>query len=229
MFNYESAYLFAGIFYGLIWIYFFATRKDNRNQMIVISLFILALAPINVIWHGDYWKPPYVFGELFRFEDYLWGFAFGGVVSVSYETFFRKKLVAIKNRSRKREIIDLLVILSIIFSSMIILTSMMGINSIYSVSFSLLLITGYIIANRRDLIPNIFWSGVIATVIIFIFYIIWQYLYPGVFELYWKLPAMSNIFIYGIPIEELVWFFLAGMAIGPLDEFLFGFKTVKNH
>lgn len=228
MLNYESAYLFAGIFYGLIWIYFFATRKDYRKQMVIVSLFIVAMAPINIIWHGDYWNPPYVFGEVFRFEDFLWGFAFGGVTAVSYEAFFRKKLVKRIDRSLKQEIADLIVILLLIFVPMLVLTSFMELNSIYSVSISLALIILYMLFSRPDLLKNIIWSGIFATILIFIFYIIWQYLYPDVFKLYWHLPVISNITILGIPIEELVWFFLAGMAMGPLDEFLFGYKTIKK-
>ncbi len=29
--------------------------------MLVVGLFIVGLTPINVIWHGDYWDPLYVF------------------------------------------------------------------------------------------------------------------------------------------------------------------------
>lgn len=196
--------------------------------MLAISLFIVAMAPINIIWHGDYWKPFYVFGSIFRFEDFLWGFAFGGVTAVSYETFFRKRLVKAVDRSIKREIGNLATILLFIFTPMIILTNFLKVNSIYSISVSLFLIILYMLLKRPDLLKNSVWSGIFATILIFIFYIIWQYLYPGVFNLYWNLPSISKIQIFGIPIEELVWFFLAGMAMGPLDEFLFGYKTVKK-
>src|SRR3989338_6459320 len=39
----------------------------------------------------DYWDPLLVFGSTVGFEDFLYGFSIGGIASVLYEVFFKRR------------------------------------------------------------------------------------------------------------------------------------------
>ena len=223
---YQTAYLSAGVFYFFIWFVFFLLRKDLHKQMLIIGLFLIGTAPINVIWHGDYWAPPYVFGEIFRFEDFFWGFAFSGVVAVAYELLFAEKLKSFHRKSTVDSGIELLKIMLLIIGPLLVFSNIFHLNSIYSISISLVLILVYMYSRRPDLIRDSLWSGFFSFIFILVFYVAWQYPYPGVFERFWKLNEITGVLIFGIPIEELIWFFLAGAFIGPLYAFIVGDKIV---
>src|SRR3989338_6518961 len=156
---YQTAYLSAGVFYFFIWFVFFLLRKDLHKQMLIIGLFLIGTAPINVIWHGDYWAPPYVFGEIFRFEDFFWGFAFAGVVAVAYELLFAEKLKSFHRKSTVDSGIELLKIMLLIIGPLLVFSNIFHLNSIYSISISLVLILVYMYSRRPDLIRDSLWSG----------------------------------------------------------------------
>ena len=225
---YQTAYLSAGLFYFSIWLVFFLLRKDLREQMLVVGLFLVGTAPINVIWHGDYWNPPYLFGESFRFEDFFWGFAFAGVVAVAYEVVFAKHVQVAIPRSTWRIGAELLRVLALIVLPLIMLTNFLHVNSIYSISVALVITLLYMYSKRADLFRNMLWSGLFSFVFIFVVYFTWQYPYPEVFYRFWKMDAISGVLLFGIPVEELVWFSLAGAFIGPLYKFVSGAKEVSR-
>ncbi|KKU57731.1 MAG: hypothetical protein UX81_C0030G0003 [Parcubacteria group bacterium GW2011_GWA2_47_12] len=224
---YQTAYLSAGIFYMLIWLVFYLLRKDLHRQMLIVGLFLIGTAPINVIWHGDYWSPPYIFGELFRFEDFFWGFAFAGVAAVAYKVIFASELKLTQPKSFQSIAANLFRVLFLIIFPLVVLTNIFHINSIYSISIGLIFALLYMYRVRPDLIYDMLWSGLFSFIFILVFYIIWQYPYPEVFYRFWKLDAISGIMLLGIPVEELVWFFLAGAFIGPLYEFITGATVVR--
>ena len=224
---YQTAYFSAGLFYFAIWLALFFLRKDVHKQMLVVGLFLIGTAPINIIWHWDYWHPPYIFGNIFPFEDFFWGFAFAGVVAVAYEVIFRIRLKMSYRHCVKEIARELCILLGIIVSTLLVLSNIFHLNSIYAISVGLILVVWYMHTKRPDLMRDMFWSGIFSVVFVFIFYVVWQYPYPGVFERFWNMDAISGILILGIPLEELVWFFLAGMFVGPLYEFVTGAKVEK--
>ena len=56
---------------------------------------------------------------------------------------------------------------------------------------------------------------------------VWAPDFPGIIEQFWLLGNLSGFLIWGIPIEELGFYFAAGAFIAPLYEFLFEKKLVK--
>ncbi|KKU68318.1 MAG: hypothetical protein UX89_C0005G0032 [Parcubacteria group bacterium GW2011_GWA2_47_16] len=166
--------------------------------------------------------------KFFRFEDFFWGFAFAGVVSVAYEVVFFKCAQVAPRHNVWKVGGELLKLLALIVAHLIILTNVLHLNSIYSISISLVVTLLYMYSKRADLLRNMLWSGLLSFVFIFIFYFTWQYPYPEVFYRFWKMDAISGVLFFGIPIEELVWFFLAGAFIGPLYEFVTGAETVSR-
>jgi hypothetical protein len=53
----------------------------------------------------------------------------------------------------------------------------------------------------------------------FVFYLVPELIFPGWIENSWNFNMISGLTILRVPFEDLIWFFLAGLFIGPLYEY----------
>ena len=71
----------------------------------------------------------------------------------------------------------------------------------------------YIVADRKDLLYNALFSGLIITIVVFVIeQLFFVRLYPG--------AAATLTTLGGVPMEQLVWAAVVGFAIGPLYEYV---------
>ena len=103
-----------------------------------------------------------------------------------------------------------------------------GLNSIYSLIIALCVTTLILIYFRNDLIWDAIASGVLFGFITLVGFIIFTHLYPGIVEAWWKVENISGIFILGVPLEELLFSFALGAAVGPAYEFFVGLQFKKH-
>lgn len=79
----------------------------------------------------------------------------------------------------------------------------------------------YILLRRKDLVLDSIMSGVLTMAIGTAVYFILYAAYPNFIEKFWYLPNFwFSKLILGIPVGEYIWYFLVGMFIGPLYEYL---------
>lgn len=62
-------------------------------------------------------------------------------------------------------------------------------------------------------------TGAILVSLVFIFYPLLNIISPGWIEHFWLFQNIGYITVLNIPLEEIVWYFLAGIFIGPLYEY----------
>ena len=214
---YNQAYLIAALIFGAVWLVLFLIRPDLRREILSLSILAGILGPVSEHFYlKDYWQPQYFFPTSLRIEDFLAGFFLGGIAAVGYEVLWRKKHTCACNLS-SNWILPVAAITGII--SMVVLFHVFSINSIYSSIISFLLVAGIIYFKRPDLLNVGLGSGLILALTMFLFYLIYQGLFPGIIANWWKLGNISRILILGVPIEELLWGFSWGMVAGPLYEF----------
>jgi len=74
-----------------IWIVLFL-NKERRKDMLLLGLIAGVLAIFFGYYYAniDYWKPVYIIKN-FLFEDFYYGFIFGGISSEIYELVFNKR------------------------------------------------------------------------------------------------------------------------------------------
>lgn len=214
---YQSAYLIGALIFGLIWLGLFLARRDLRREIISLSFLAGILGPISEHFYSqDYWQPQYWFPASLRIEDFLAGFFLGGIGAVGYEVVWRK---------RHKCACDLkttwvLPVVSVAGIGLIILFFHgLGWNSIYSSIVAFLILGSVLLLIRSDLIPAAVGSGLVLSLVMFVFYVIYQQIYPGIIHQWWRLENISGILLLGIPVEELLWGFTWGMLAGPLYEF----------
>jgi len=214
-----------GIFF-IIWLALYIYRKKLRKEMLFMSILIAPLGPISQIFYlRDYWNPNYLFSIFgFGIEDILFGFFIGGIAAVIYEEFFIKKIK--KTKSETNSTIFILALIGL--ALFLILNLASKINSIYASSIGFIVIASIILFKRKDLIKNAIISGILVSLIMFIFYLIYLTIFPTIISNWWQLEKISGILIIGIPIEELLWGFAWGFLAGPFYEFWKGKKVIEK-
>ncbi len=89
-------------------------------------------------------------------------------------------------------------------------------NSLYAISISFLLLTGFIFYRR----PTFLFPGLITALLMMgIMWLFYRYfflrLYPDIIGKYWLSNALSGITLAKVPIEELIWAGSGALFIGP--------------
>ena len=80
---------------------------------------------------------------------------------------------------------------------------------------------------RKDLLLDAFFTGLLVTMVMLLFYLVLVLLVPNVFQTWWMLHNISGVFVGGIPLEELLWCFSWGFVAGPAYKFVHGIRFAK--
>jgi hypothetical protein len=227
--NYLYSYLIGILPLMIIWLFLFFWRKDTRKMMLMLS-FIFGIAGLIVdpIYALDWWFPKTLTGTMPGIESFLLGFAAAGITAVAYIEIFSKKLRSRKKKEESEKNINLLIITTLTLIIFVGCYSILGWNSYYS-SFPAFLIPLLIIYfKRKDLIIESLVSGILLTIISLLFYIIPEIVTPGWIESAWNFEMISGITFLKAPIEDLIWFFMTGLYIGPLYEYWQNKKLVNK-
>ncbi|MGD9276017.1 MAG: lycopene cyclase domain-containing protein [Candidatus Pacearchaeota archaeon] len=218
MVNYQYTYLIGVGIYFVIWLLLFIKRKDTRKEMLIISLLFGLIGPlVETIHIKDWWKPLTITNTPIGIEDFLFGFFIGGAASVIYLHLFNKK---IRKKDSKINLkfnysIPFLLATTLFFGSFFIFKLNTFISSLIALIIPILLIYYF----RKDLIKNSIISGILIWIVMIVGYTILDLITPGFFEKFWYFENIGKIMFLKIPLEEHIWFFLAGAFIGPLYEY----------
>jgi len=222
MVNYQYSYLILGIIFLIIWVILFLLKKDIRKEMLIISIiFGFAGLIVEPVYIQDWWSPLTITNTLIGIEDFLFGFVIGGIAATIYSHIFNKKIkikkINLKKGFKRNLNFGLFgaIFAILFFSSFYILKF----NSLHSslIAFGIGILTMYV--KRKDLIVNSILSGFLLLFIAFIVYTITGFITPGWVTTFWTFKNVPKIIFLGIPIDDIIWYFLAGAFIGPLYEY----------
>jgi hypothetical protein len=223
----KYAYLIGvGIFF-VPWLFFFFTRKDLRREMLLMSL-LVGLGTVFTEyywWTIDWWHPETITGTRVGIEDFLLGIANGGVAAVVYSYFFKKSHYKIPTDSNKSQALSVglltFAVLSFGFWGL-------RLTSFYACVGAMILGSILLFYFRKDLLLNGIYSGLIMLLLSFPPYLIGEALSPGFLDNSWHYSMLTNLRFLGIPIEDLIFYFLFGIWVGPLYELMFAKKQRKR-
>ncbi len=94
-----------------------------------------------------------------------------------------------------------------------------GLTSFWSSTIALLAIAGLIFYFRQDLILNGLLSGALMALFSLFPYYLIILLAPSWVATTYDFSHLSGVLVTGIPIEELVFWFLTGLVFGPFYEY----------
>lgn len=214
----QYTYLVGSIISLVPLFFIFLFRKDLVREVVImgVGFMILAVPAEYYLWTVDYWKPYTVTGTRIGIEDFILGFANGGFLAVIYEFFLRKKH---RLSSEKKNTTRAFIITVAMVGTISILFWGFHINSSIATPVGMLMPLILILVLRKDLITYSLISGAIATIFVIPIYVALEYLTPGFTEKTWLFSLLTNIRVLGIPIEDIVYYYLLAALLGPLYLF----------
>src|SRR5688572_9454266 len=217
----KYSYLGYSLIFLLVWVVFYILRPDLRHRMVIFSLIITPLGPLSEFWFlRDYWRRPTIMGTPISVEDAIFAFAIGGIAYSIYKVFF--KMVVAEGQEQPRRGWLVVAFFLVILIPLLLLTDLLGVNSIFSSTLSLFLIAVLIWILRPDLLKPSLISGILVVVLFFLVYKAMQVMFPGAIE-YWCMGCNPTGWrISGINIEELLWDFSWGLAGSVMVEAITG-------
>ena len=219
MVNYQYTYIIGDLIVLGLWLFLFLYRKDTRKEMITLSLiFGMAAIVSSYAYMQDWWKPLTIIETPIGIEDFLFGFAIGGISSVIYEHLSNKRIKIKRAKEQKRNL-NFLFLISLSAAIFFFGFFLFKLNTFISTILAFIVPTLIIYAKRKDLIKDFILSGILTLFIAIVLYSILNLITPGFFDEFWLFQNIGRIIIFKIPLEEIVWFFLAGAFIGPLYEY----------
>jgi preprotein translocase subunit SecE len=190
--------------------------------MLVLSIVFALAGPFaDMIYTKDWWHPLTLTNTTIGPESLLFGFMIGGIASVLYEVIFniKPKLPKTSKRREKKENVNLVFILLIITVLFFGSFYFLKFNSLISTILALLTPTIIIWIKRKDLIINSLITGLLLVIATSIVYSLLNLFTPGWIQAFWYFKNIPNIVIFNVPLDDIIWYFLIGLLIGPLYEF----------
>jgi hypothetical protein len=181
-----------------------------------IMIGVLSVATAHYWWTLDWWHPVTITGTRVGREDFIVGFFSGGIMATAYEVLLRKRLYRVAVKSHHLGGFALLLLLGCITSW---LFWGVGITSFYASSIAIIVAAIVLFWDRSDLIVDGLASGVLMALISVSSYVTILYTAPEWIQQTYHWDALSGILIAQVPIEEYVFWFLAGILFGPFYEY----------
>jgi hypothetical protein len=213
----QSAYLIGSLALLVVWLVLFAARRDLRADMIWTSVLVGVLSPLTAYawWNVDWWRPPTVTGTQIGFEDVLMGFAAGGIMAVAYQAVCSRRNRR-RGTPRRNQAALLLLFLALVTSA---LFWGLGLTSFWASTVALISAAALLYALRPDLVGPGIASGALMALISLIFYAAILSASADWIAATYVFDGLSGRMALGVPIEEFVFWFLAGAFYGPLYEY----------
>jgi len=213
----KFVYLIATIPFCIVWVFLFINRKDLRKEMIVMGCLISVVSAITSYywWTTDWWRPLTMTGTRIGMEDFITGFTTGGIMAVIYEVVFKR---ALYKRKLHHHISGGLTLLFLMAQTTMWLFWGVGLTSFWSAIISMSIIAIIMLILRKDLLVNALLSGVLMVLVSLLSYYTIVLISPSWLS-HTYLSGLSGIRLSGVPIEEYVFWFFAGLVFGPFYEY----------
>lgn len=229
------AWFFWSIILLAVWaiVYFSLRSKESKREMLVVSLWTSLLGFTEPFFVPEYWGPPSLFKLALRtgfdIESLIFSFATGGIVVVLYERIFRiaheKMPIAAQHAPRHRYHLWAILSAPIIFISLLIFAK--ELNPIYAAITAMIFGGLFAWYCRPDLNKKMLVSAFLFLGLYFFYFLTLIAFYPGYVEAVWNLAAISGIFVFGVPLEELLFALSFGFLWSSIYEH-FAWRRIKT-
>ncbi|MEK7120397.1 MAG: lycopene cyclase domain-containing protein [Patescibacteria group bacterium] len=218
----------------VIWlvIYAFLNSKEQKKEMLVVSLWTSILGLTEPLFVPEYWSPPSLFNLAertgFDIESLIFSFGIGGIAVILYEQIFKSQHAAM-SAEEHHSLRHRLHVWAILSAPLVLLILLIATNLNPLHSAIIAMIIGGLAAwyCRPDLKKKMLTSALIFLGIYFVYFLTLIALSPGYVERVWNLEAISGILILGIPLEELLFALSFGFIWSSIYEHLTWHK-IKN-
>lgn len=208
---------FGALLFGLpVWLLLFYYRPDLRHKMLIMSILVALIAPVDTFFIPEYWSPV-ILGRLFSLHidifTILFGFFMGGISAVLYEETMGKTYV--RNR-REHHPWKFLIALGPV--TLFLFEAFSSFNFMISVLIATIMMVVLIVLIRPDLIFDALLSGLFFAVVYSVLLSLYIFMFPDVLRA-WNFERFPQALVFNLPHYEIIWAFVSGAFLGPLYEF----------
>jgi len=189
----------------------------------------LPFALTEFFFYPDYWEPPFLFSLPdrigFGIEDLFFVAGLGAFAPFTWAVFCRRTYEPLPGNPSSKKLLAFVVPIAsaLVFASISFLAGVPVIWSCVGIMVTIALAMGL---RRRDLLLPGLIGGLLTTAVYFAICLALGHLLPAVFELNWHAERFSNVFIAGVPLEEITYAFGAGMAATVFYPFAFSKRFI---
>lgn len=204
-------WLWWSLFLVAIWlvIYLALPVKEQRREMLMVSMWTSLLGFTEPFFVPAYWMPPSLFDLAartgFDIESFIFSFGIGGIAVILYELLFRVRDVSVpkderhatRHRYHRLALVSAPVIFLVLYATNVM-------NPMYA---ALLALLGGGVAQwycRPDLTRKMATGAFLFAALYAAYFFVLIALAPGYVESVWNLSALSGVMFLGIPAEEIL-------------------------
>ena len=222
--SYHYSYLVGTLLFCAAWVACFVLGRNYRSQILWGTLISAPLALTSILFIPQYWTPPSLFNLDQRFrvgiEDVIWAASVGGIGSVVGEIFLKEKLSKSRSQRHKRHYAPF-VVMVVVF---VILEFWRPGKTIYNTVIAFAICALVVSFLRRDLVPLMLTSAAVFTALYFALFEYLLLLYPGFIQRYYNIPHLLGIYVFRVPVEELMFAASGGAVWSIAYEYVRGYR-----
>jgi hypothetical protein len=203
----------------LIWL----VRPDLRWLLWRVALVSLPFAATEWLFYPEYWTPRFLFDLAdrigFGIEDVLFVVGLGAFCSSAYAVAFRRTLVSRGASVRPwRRVMGALVLTL----AGVGLWLAVGVPILYASVAAMVLTATVILVGRRELLGPSLLGALLSATLYLGLCLVFELLVPGVFERTWRPSLLLDGRLLGVPLDELLYGFGAGLIATAFPAWAFG-------
>ena len=209
---------------ALVW----GFRADLRPVIHRMMLASIPFAFTERLFYPEYWKPRFLFDLVnvigFGIEDLLFVMGLAAFSSTAWAVVARQTFAPGEGRASLRNALAILIACFAVVG----LVAIAGIPMIYGAPVIMTAFGVGICVARRDLWWPSLGGALFTTLVYTSACLILMLLIPRVFELDWNSDKFLNLFVFGIPLEELLYAATAGFIATAFYPFVTGARFVAQ-
>lgn len=213
---------------GIIYIF----KRELRLPIHRMSIISIPFAFTESFFYPEYWEPRFLGDAIFilgfGLEDIFFVMGLSWIATTSYPAIFNK-IYQIKKNLIQVSLIFQLLIFFLVVGLCIFLLQYSSIPMIYG-SFAIMILVGLLMGfMRKDLIIPGAIGGFLCMSVYSLICIILIAIYPAIFEMTWHTENFTNVFLFGIPVEEILYSYGAGFSATIFYPFIYGLEFISKN
>jgi hypothetical protein len=209
----------------------FVLRPDLRKILKVSVPASVPFAATEFLFYPSYWRPKFLFDLAdrvgFGIEDVLFVTSLGALTSTLYPFATRRTAVSPTTPARRGELLRRALLPLLVALGATAILHLVGVRMIYGSCLIMAGVGAAILTVRRDLIVPALAGALLTTIVYGTLCIALAAIIPGVFDLAWNTEQFSNVFVLGIPLEELLYAVSTGFVGTPFYPYVTGARFVR--
>jgi hypothetical protein len=211
---------------ALVW----TLRPDLRRVIRRMAVMAIPFAFTESWFYPEYWEPRFLFDLAdrigFGIEDLLFVVGLAAFTSTAYAAVTGTRYVSDGDRQRTEIVRRVAMILGATFL-LVGAAVLLDVPMIYAAPPIMLAVAAVLVGLRRDLLVVGAVGALVSTLVYGVLCWLFLVLFPDAFASTWHTEQFLNIFVLGLPLEEILYALGAGAAASVVYPFVFGERLVR--